>query len=318
MRKTITTNAEIRKVDLSLDGSKLLVLARLNHQPIIEVVNTDTFYQILRWNASDGAISPNGKSVLVVKTEIALPTKAGSARRLDNAANGDMFTTVAACEVTWAGYKKPMFEPAGARKGPLAFSRDGTLFAAGMEEDRVAVFCLSPVKGRRCTILNHMDDVLLAAFTPDNGSLVTASRDSTLRVSCAATGMPISKLEVQTHHRPTLLRVSSDGNLIVSVWGPHVHLWLQDSGDLTWYNLNITRRTMEGWPLAISPDCRYLACRIEDGLDITDVQTGTVVGLMSHMGSPVTSACFSLGGEVLIVGKLNGMVEQWQLSCPSD
>ena len=70
------------------------------------------------------------------------------------------------------GCKKATFEPAGAKTGLLAWGRDGSPVHGGHGEDRVAVFGLGATKGRRCTVLHHMDEVLLAAFTPDGGGVV--------------------------------------------------------------------------------------------------------------------------------------------------
>ncbi|KAL7943503.1 hypothetical protein V8C42DRAFT_329234 [Trichoderma barbatum] len=111
---------------------------------------------------------------------------------------------------------------------------------------------------------------------------------------------------------PRALAVSPDATTIVSVWGAVVHVWMPQHGGLTSYSLSSTR-PCEGWPLSISPDCRYIACWTEDGFDIMDVASGAVV--CTQNGGPlVTSADFSADGSVLVLGRISGDVEVWEIA----
>ncbi|KAL2156955.1 hypothetical protein VTH06DRAFT_1615, partial [Thermothelomyces fergusii] len=64
-----------------------------------------------------------------------------------------------------------------------------------------------------------------------------------------------------------------------------------------------------GWPLAVSPDCRYLACRNEDGFDVMDVQTGKFRGAFACAGPPITAAAFTSDGSKIAVGDYHGTLQ---------
>jgi WD40 repeat protein len=157
----------------------------------------------------------------------------------------------------------------------------------------------------------HIDAVTHVAFTPDS-HLVTLSRDGTLRVTNPITGKTRYKLEIESSStNPRALAVSPDGNTIVSIWGTTVHVWMPQHGQLTSYGLSSTR-PCEGWPLCISPDCRYIASWTEEGFDIMDVASGAVV--CTKDGGPlVTSADFSTDGSMLVLGRISGDVEVWDV-----
>lgn len=80
---------------------------------------------------------------------------------------------------------------------------------------------------------------------------------------------------------------------------------------MTSYSLGAVRAT-EGWPLCISPDGRYLACRTEDGFDVMEVSSGAVVSSVES-GVLVTAGAFSPDSSVLLLGRMDGVVEVWDL-----
>jgi hypothetical protein len=78
---------------------------------------------------------------------------------------------------------------------------------------------------------------------------------------------------------------------------------------LAYYDLDAVRQ-IEGWPLNISPDCRYVVCRTEDGVDVMDVETGSFLAdyplpAGHHL---VTSAAFSHNARWLTIGDYHGRV----------
>jgi WD40 repeat protein len=216
---------------------------------------------------------------------------------------------------------KTLTEIKQANAKPLAWSADGRWIAAG--ETSSGCSCGSSAGGDRVgvwdartgarvgRVIGHIDDIVHAAFTPSR-ALVTLSRDATLRVTDPATCRTVARLELaEQRGRPLALALSPDGRAVVAVWGAAVHLWLPETGHLTSYALAAVRRA-EGWPLCVSPDARYLACRTEEGFDIMEVASGAVVCEVSCEGI-ATAAAFSEDGKVLLLGKMDGIVEVWDI-----
>ncbi|KAL7920881.1 YVTN repeat-like/Quino protein amine dehydrogenase [Trichoderma austrokoningii] len=196
---------------------------------------------------------------------------------------------------------------------PIAWSPDGRSIAAADPRHRIGVWDIR-IGTRTGRVPGHIDAVTHAAFTPDS-HLVTLSRDGTLRVTNPATMRTLYKLEVSSIN-PRALAVSPDGSTIVSIWGTTVHIWIPQHSQLTSYGLSSTR-PCEGWPLCISPDCRYIASWTEQGFDIMDVASGAVI--CTREGGPlVTSAAFSADGKTLVLGRMSGDVEVWNVLNKAD
>lgn len=219
---------------------------------------------------------------------------------------------------------KSVLEIKEANGAPFCWSSEGRLIAAGEgrngRPERVGIW--DSKTGRRVgRVVSHIDTVTHAAFAPasltstssrgtlSSDSLVTLSRDGTLRITDPATSRTISRLEVDSHN-PRMLAVSS--RAITSIWGSRVHVWHPAVNDLTSYDLNSTRQ-VEGWPLCISPDCRYLACRTEDGFDIMELSSGTVL-CSETCDTLVTVGAFSPDSRLLLLGRMDGVLEFWDIS----
>lgn len=192
-------------------------------------------------------------------------------------------------------------------EGPMCWSRDGRLLAAGEMRDRVGIWD-SKTGMRIGRVVSHIDTVTHAAFTSTD-KLITLSRDGTLRITDPFTSKTLSRLEIDSSN-PRMLSVSSTGS-VVSIWGSCVHIWQPASNDVTSYALS-SARTVEGWPLCISTDCRYLACRTEQGFDVMEVASGSVV-CEREGGVMVTSGAFSPDSRVLLLGRSDGVLEVWDV-----
>ncbi|RXG49248.1 hypothetical protein VDGE_09683 [Verticillium dahliae] len=190
----------------------------------------------------------------------------------------------------------------GAR--PFAFSPSGALLAVRGVLGRVEVWDVAGGGKGVGVVRSHTEDVFEARFTAEGDRLVTMSRDGTLRVTSTTTWRGTAKLEVAEWKNPVFLAVSVTGSVVTSVWGRKVYLWDPDTGALD--NWSLDGPGGEGWPLAASPDLRFLCCRTENGADVRDMATGRVLCRMGFGQGFASSAAFSLDSKYLTVGRAVG------------
>ncbi|KAH8891647.1 WD40 repeat-like protein, partial [Thozetella sp. PMI_491] len=201
-------------------------------------------------------------------------------------------------------------------QAPLAFSPDGRLLAAASSRDpsRIMIVDVSqqPVQTTRI-IATHISEVTQLGWAPDGTAVISASKDGSLRMTSTATGRTLRKFEVPpTRFNCSMMRVAPDGEVVVSIWGREVHLWYPRTGGISGYNLDAVRAA-EGWPLAISPDCKFLLCRTEVGFDVSDVGTGRFRGDFVAESTLVTTAAFSSDSRYVVVGKYTGEVHLFEV-----
>ena len=194
---------------------------------------------------------------------------------------------------------------------PLAWSPDGARLAGAARLDPSRIVIFDAQTGRPELVVPHHAAALThLAFTADGSALVSAGLDGFVRLTSTVTGRTLGKLEVESRSPPSLLQASPSGELVASVWGREVMLWSPRTGAVDGYRLPVVRAT-EGWPLCISPDCRFLVCRTETGFDVSDLATGRPLAeAISDTGSSsfVTAASFTSDGCWLAVGKHSGSV----------
>lgn len=149
---------------------------------------------------------------------------------------------------------------------------------------------------------------------PNGQELVSLSKDGMGRLTSLKSGMTKAKFEVKGRANPKLLQISPDGQLVASVWGYEVMLWYPATGQSTTYNLSLIRK-VESWPLCISADCRFLACRHQRGVDILELATGRFLGETREMerASFITSGAFDSQGSMLAVGTWNGLIQIFRI-----
>jgi len=209
------------------------------------------------------------------------------------------------------GSRVAQVKRAGVR--PFSFSPDGTYLAVRGPRGRVEIVSAANGKGV-AVVRSHTDEVVDAKFTSDGSALVTMSRDGTLRVTSTATWQGISKLEVAEWRNPVFLALPlTQSNVIVSVWGRKVYLWNPDTGALDKWDLdlgdeNTGATANEGWPLAASPNLKYLCCRTEQGADVREVASGRVLCRLGFGAGFATSAAWSADSRILALGRMVGGV----------
>lgn len=205
------------------------------------------------------------------------------------------------------GSRVVTFKQSGGR--PFSFSRDGAYLAARGPRGRVEI--VSGLDGRGVTVVrSHTEEVVDAKFTADGSGLVSMSRDGTLRVTSTATWHGTAKLEVAEWRNPVLLALpAAKGRVVLSVWGRSVYLWDPDTEALDKWDLDAGEGvTTESWPLAASPDLRYLCCRNEQGADIREVVSGRVLCRLKFESGFATAAGWSADSKMLALGWMSGGV----------
>ncbi|KAK4160794.1 guanine nucleotide-binding protein subunit beta-like protein [Cladorrhinum sp. PSN259] len=207
-------------------------------------------------------------------------------------------------------------------RAPVVFSPDGTMLAGVSTRDSSRIV-LAAVSRQSVTVktmvLKHTDEVTKLAFLPDGTKLVSCGRDGFVRITSLESGRTLNRIEIGGRAHASILEVAPDGTKVVSVWGRDVVIWdlsaTGGSGGVHTYNLNAVRGngTNEGWPLAVSPDCRYIACRTEEGFDVSDVDTGRFRGDFATAGSVITCATFTKDGKKIAVGNYEGVIQVYDV-----
>ncbi|KAK4674518.1 hypothetical protein QC763_121280 [Podospora pseudopauciseta] len=201
-------------------------------------------------------------------------------------------------------------------RAPVVMSEDGGLVAGVSSKDSSRVVVCGLEKLRllkvRTMIIKHTEEVTGMGFLPESGGLVTAGRDGYVRVTDLHSGKTLKRIEIGARAACDILQVSGDGKVVVTVWGRDVVLWYLETGRVHNYNLNVVRQT-EGWPLAVSKDCQYLACRTEDGFDVSDAASGAFRGDFATRASVITAAAFSNDCTKIAVGDFDGYVNVFDM-----
>ncbi|KAH7323023.1 hypothetical protein B0I35DRAFT_476919 [Stachybotrys elegans] len=187
---------------------------------------------------------------------------------------------------------------------PLAISPNGSVIALLGRGDKI--FLVNPKGGLIRTIHVHVDEIVNAIFTPNGELLISASKDGTILLTEVATGETLAKQDCDTHKKLFFLGITPDGEIIVSVWGDTVMRWQWALGDLESYNLS-AKRGREGRPIAMSDDCRFIACTNHEGLDISDVHSGQLLHRVRFQSGHITAAAFAPDGSHLALGKTTGI-----------
>ncbi|KAK4177564.1 WD40-repeat-containing domain protein [Triangularia setosa] len=213
-------------------------------------------------------------------------------------------------KIRWSKAEAPV-------RAPLVMSEDGELMAGVSTKDSNRIVVCEFGQNTRAVkvktiIIKHTEEVTGMGFLGVGRGLVSAGRDGYVRVTDLHSGKTLKRIEIGAKAACSILQVSGDGNVVVTVWGRDVVLWYLDTGRVHNYNLNVVRQT-EGWPLAVSKDCRYLACRTEDGFDVSDAATGAFRGGFATQGSVITSAAFSNDCTKIAVGNFEGNVNVFDI-----
>ena len=196
----------------------------------------------------------------------------------------------------------------------VAFSRDGSLLAAGTGRDHV----LASIDFRDATtgeLLNRIAgleaDVWSVAFSPD-GTLASGSTDGVIRLWNVTSEQPLKTFEGHTS-AVWSVAFNSDGRTLASADADGIiRLWNVTTGRL--------KQTLEGHAddvrsIAFSPDDRILASgSLDRTIRLWDAVTGQPEQTLEGHLSEVWSVAFSQDGSILASGSLDGTVLLWDMS----
>ncbi|KAK0725778.1 Quino protein amine dehydrogenase [Lasiosphaeris hirsuta] len=204
-------------------------------------------------------------------------------------------------------------------RAPLAWSPDGATLAGVSTRDPSRILVI-PMAGAGAkagvkvgkVLAVHGAEVTQLGFTSDGTAVVSAARDGAVRLTGVTSGRTVRKVQVEAKGEAGMMQVSNDGLTVVLVWGRDVMVWWLKTGLLTGYNLD-AMRYQEGWPLAVSPDAKYLACRTEDGFDVMEVESGQFCGEVEVRDDLITAAAFTHDGKRVAVGDYVGQVRLYDI-----
>lgn len=184
----------------------------------------------------------------------------------------------------------------------LACTADCTCVASASWDQTVRLW---EIPSGKCVwkIDGHRDKVSCVSITPDGSWLITGSWDGTARVWDTRTKRQIATLDMDDW----ITDVAITGNGLLAISCDHEdHLWLWETN-----TQNVISR-MQGTTMSLSCDSRLLVSSMEGGIQIWEVETGTLVKEIATRGK---EKCLALTADKLLLVTRNedDMLSLWNL-----
>jgi WD40 repeat protein len=184
------------------------------------------------------------------------------------------------------------------------------LFAKGRTPETLSVFQdVRAADSELAVLVGHGDYVTSAAFSPDGTHIVTASRDNSVRIWDAGTGV---QLAVLSGHRDRVIfaAYSRDGTRIASA--------SRDKTDRVWdARTGAQLLVLQGHDafdtgVDFSPDgSRIVASSVDKTARVWDAHTGAQLLVLNGHGGVVTSAVFSPDGSRIVTASTDKTARIW-------
>lgn len=196
----------------------------------------------------------------------------------------------------------------------IARSPDGGAFAVGAQSGRLDLY--DHIGRLTRTVRETGGGILRVAFSPDGKRLAAACGDGTLRVWETASSTEVKRIacpKLQQNSVPYHLVFSPDGRRLAIPYSD-AWLWDIDSGK------EVTdSRPRTFWPVAFSPDGKWVLTEISKQLTWFDAQTGRPARRAAIEPLPgaepgsagVLSVAFSADGRIVVASHEDGGVRVW-------
>ncbi len=174
-------------------------------------------------------------------------------------------------------------------------------------------------KSERNRLEGHDSDVNSVNFSPDGKTLVSGSRDNTIKLWDVETGQEIRTFKGHDN-LVTSVNFSPDGKTLVSGSADNtIKLWNVETGKLWDVETGQEIRTLKGhdypvWSVNFSPDGKTLVSgSVDKTIKLWNVKTGEEIRTLKGHDSYVRSVNFSPDGKTLVSGSADNTVKLWNV-----
>lgn len=162
------------------------------------------------------------------------------------------------------------------------------------------------------TLSGHSWGVNAVVITPDGQTLISGSRDQTLKIWQIETGQLLDTLRGHTNWVWSLV-LSWDGQTLISGSGDKtIKIWQLENRQLLH---TLTSHDDWVWSLALSRDAQTLASgSVDKTIKLWNVATGELQQTLSGHSNSVTSVVISWDGQTLVSGSGDATIKIWELA----
>lgn len=198
----------------------------------------------------------------------------------------------------------------GGTQAILAYSPDGALRIADVYEDKVVMWDAS--RGEKLDTLEYQGKGRTEQCISTDGQQFAILTESDIRVWCAGSPTIVAPLIVPNQVPDALFFYQSDKRLACKYWFEDIVFW-----DVVQKRVipSPIKTKSRGKRCALSPCEELLVLNGEDGqtLEVWNITSGTRIAELTEHQSLITTVVFSLSGEYLISGDVDGKLVVWRV-----